>query len=143
VSKKKVEKKSAEVEMKTYIMDLFDGRQRRLTVPANWKVTFGPLIRASNDMKRGGVGGTLALRFYESESKQRAIFTDVACFRDASLVVEEKVTKTKKQTLYKDSRGKKKAMQVEGRITQWVDPDEPMEEDAEDYALLPAFDEGV
>jgi hypothetical protein len=61
----------------------------RIRVPADWKVTFGPVSPGS---KFGG-SGELALRFYESDTKQRAIFTDVISFRDLSIPVQRLVKK--------------------------------------------------
>ena len=62
----------------------------RITVPEDWKVTFGPV---SPGGKYGG-GGELALRFYESDTKQRAIFTDVVSFRDLSIPVQRQLKKS-------------------------------------------------
>lgn len=113
-------------EMKTYILELKGGNQRRITVPANWKVTFGPLTPG----ERNG-SGTLALRFYESKENQRAIFTDVKSFRDSDIEIQEKVTKVKQQNLRRETPDGDKLVCVEARVSEWVDPDaetEPEEE---------------
>lgn len=67
-----------------------NGRQAtekyRLEVPEDWKVTFGPaFIPRGNGRPHHGNTAPMALRFYESETKQRAIFTDVVSFRDVDL----------------------------------------------------------
>lgn len=125
-------------ETKTYILELRNGKQRKLDVPEDWKVTFGPLIPGD----RGG-NGTLALRFYEGKDKQRAIFTDVASFRDASIPILEKFTKTQSKRHTKHTPEGAKDFVVEARMTGWRDPDAPDDETAHDEFLsLPAGSEG-
>lgn len=104
---------------KTYILECKGGKQRKLVVPEEWKVTFGPLIPG-----REGAG-TLALRFYEGKDKQRAIFTDVSSFRDASIPLMEKVTKTQSKRHTKNTPEGAKDFIVEARVTEWRDPDDP------------------
>lgn len=116
---------------KTYILELKNGQQRRVTVPANWKVTFGPLIPG----ERGGGNGCLALRFYETKDKQRAIFTDVKSFRDSEIPILEKRVKTKRQVVEKASKQGQKGVVVEAKIEDWVNPDEP-EETPEEFLSL-------
>jgi hypothetical protein len=71
---------------KSYLVVTKDG-ELRVTVPENWKVTYGPIAPGT----RGWNGvQNLAIRFYESAEKQRAIFTDVISFRDLSIKVEKK-----------------------------------------------------
>jgi len=62
------------------MVEFEDGTRKQITVPSSWKVTFGPLVK-----RKSGSGGRptdfanqmpIALRFYESETKQRAIFTN-------------------------------------------------------------------
>ena len=98
-----------EVRMTTCVLELKDGGLRRVTVPSAWKVTFGPLAPAN----KGGNGG-LCLRMYEDNTRQRAIFTDVRTFRDASIPIEERVTKTDEQVVWQET--------PEGReaIRQWL-----------------------
>jgi hypothetical protein len=123
--------------MKTYLMDLSGGRMRRITVPASWKVTFGPLI--PND-KYGNERGKYCLRFYESKDQQRAIFTDVVAFRDASLAIEERVTKTKQQTIHKDGPTGRREAVVEARVTEWRNPDSPQDVESDKQFLAIASD---
>jgi hypothetical protein len=80
------EKRNVVYEIKTRS----EGRVR-VTVPEDWKVTFGPVAPGAG--KYAG-GGELALRFYESDTKQRAIFTDVQSFRDLSIPVQRLIKKT-------------------------------------------------
>ncbi len=110
---------------KTYIMDLSGGRMRRITVPADWKVTFGPLVPHRPGEKNYDHQKTFALRFYEGKDAQRAIFTDVLSFRDESLKVEERVTKVKQQVMNKNGPTGAVGTVVEARITEWRDPMAP------------------
>ena len=116
---------------KTYVLELKNGGQRRLTVPANWKVTFGPTV----PFERKGAGGyrgdegTWSLRLYEGSDKLRAIFTDVRAFRDTSIVITEKRIRTKRQTVDKASTKGGKTVIAEARIEEWVDPDSPDTDD--------------
>lgn len=76
-------------DIRTY--EIKQGSDRfRIDIPANFKVTFGPLTPGS---KFGG--GQYALRVYESETKQRAVFVDVSSFRDLSIPYRRFVKNTK------------------------------------------------
>lgn len=96
-----------------------DGSEKKVTVPAEWKVTFGALYpgKEANHSKTG-------LRFY-SGAKQHAVFTEVESFRDTNIKIEEKRTKTQQETFYKDTPNGKKSFIVEGKVSEWVDPDAP------------------
>jgi len=90
-----------QVEMKTYLITTRK-EKLKITVPENYKVTFGP-VAVGNSAR----GGSLALRFYESDTKQRAIFTDVLSFKDCSIPVERLVVKKDGEDKYSyDSKGK-------------------------------------
>jgi hypothetical protein len=118
--------------MTTYLVTCKGGKDQRITVPSQWKVTFGQLNPGS---KNPGGGGAPALRFYESEKQQRAVITDVICFRDMSIQVEEKRTNVKQQVLTKDTAHGKKNVVVEGRVEEWVNPDAPQQGDQEFFRL--------
>jgi hypothetical protein len=121
-------------EEKTYILDLRGGGKRRLTVPATWKLTFGPLIPGNKD---GSGRGTLALRFYEgSKEHQRAVFTDVESFRDSSIEVEEQVTRVKRQGKTRNAPTGTKETVMEARITEWRNPDQTYSDDDEEFLQL-------
>lgn len=125
------------MQTKTYILELKGGKQRKLEVPEDWKVTFGPLIPG----ERGG-NGTLALRFYEGKDKQRAIFTDVQSFRDASIPILEKVTRTQSKRHTKNTPEGAKDFIVEARMTEWRDPDSPEDTMPHDeFLALPGSDD--
>jgi hypothetical protein len=113
-------------EMTTYFVSRKGGNDQKITVPASWKVTFGPLHPGSKDHN---ASQTSTLRFYEALNKQRAVITDVVSFRDMSIKVEEKRTTVKQQTLHKNTPHGDKAVVVEGRVEEWVNPDAPQQGD--------------
>lgn len=62
-------------------------RRFRISIPEDWKVTFGPLAIAA---KGAGYGqaNPIALRVYESDTKQRGVFINVISFRDMSMTTK-------------------------------------------------------
>jgi hypothetical protein len=113
-------------EEKTYIIVFKSGTRQRITVPADWKVTFGPAAKGS----RAGNGAEtrlqmpLALRFYENKDKQRAIFTDVVSFRDASIKIEEEKIDTQEKDGFVECGGIRKRTTFQVRTKEWRNPDE-------------------
>lgn len=77
---------SLDTTVKTYLIDTNQG-SLQIDIPENWKVTYGPVSPGAK-----GYGNDLALRIYESDTKQRAIFTGVRSFRDMSIPVRRKIT---------------------------------------------------
>lgn len=63
------------------------GPPKRVTIPDTWKVTFGSVVPGKAAVSYG-------LRLWESDDKQRAVFTDVVSFRD--LTVEVQVSAVRK-----------------------------------------------
>ncbi len=122
---------------KTYICTLRNGELRKVTVPANWKTTFGPTAPFSG--KNTDYNHGLALRFYEGSSKDnlRAVFTDVVAFRDDSLEVQERRTEIKHQTVGVQAPGGMQNATVEARITQWVNPDNDVAVTRDEQAAQP------
>jgi len=113
------------MEEKVYIITHEDKTKRRITVPADWKVTFGPASRGENAGNRAGqhLKMPLALRFYESETKQRAIFTDVISFRDASIKIEEERTNVQEKEGYVECEGVRKKTIFSATVKEWINPD--------------------
>ena len=120
---------------KTYLIEFENGKRQKITVPDDWKVTFGPAARGIN--KGSGVSRhqmPLALRFYESATKQRAIFTDVVSFRDVSIKIEEERVNTQTKDGFIECDGARKATTFQATSKEWVNPDEPNE----NIPLLPS-----
>src|SRR3984957_6904587 len=123
--------------MKTYFVQRKNGRDQKVTVPASWKVTFGPL----NPGSRNADASHPALRFYESTNQQRMVITDVLCFRDTSIKGEEKRTSVKQQSMRKNPPQGEKEVVVEGRVEEWVNPDQPQEGAPEFFRLEHKIDD--
>ena len=120
---------AAKTAKKTYLLELKNGGERKLTVPATWKVTFGPTT--PYEKKNGGGYGqeVWALRLYESGTKLRAIFTDVKSFRDMEISLLEKKVKVKRQAMEKAGRKGGRAVVVEAKVEEWINPDDPDDTD--------------
>lgn len=119
---------------KTYILELTNGNIRRITVPETWKLTFGPTVPYSG--KGSSSSDKVCLRFYEGSSKEnlRAVFTDVRAFRDADMEIMERRTEVKRQVVQRQSAGGMKNVEVEARVTEWVNPDDVTDENGSDKA---------
>ena len=113
------------MEEKIYIITHEDKTKKRITIPADWKVTFGPAARGENAGTRAGthLKMPMALRFYESETKQRAIFTDVVSFRDASIKIEEERTNIQEKEGYVECDGVRKKTVFSATVKEWINPD--------------------
>ena len=109
----------------TYLIIHEDGTERKITVPSNWRVTFGPAARGSHGAKYGStLKMPLCLRFYENETKQRAIFTDVVSFRDLSIKTEIKKVSVQEKQGFMECDGKRKATTFQAVSEEWVNPDD-------------------
>ena len=124
----------------TYLLEMKNGSQRKLTVPSSWRVTFGspapgkPGSSGFNDQNR------MAFRLYEKAS-QRACIMDVTAFRDTSIAVQELVTETKTERVRRQTPEGEKDFLVEANIKEWRNPDEPRKAPAEFLALPPVKQE--
>ena len=79
----------------------------------------------------------MALRFYESDTKQRAIFTDVVSFRDTSIAIEEERQNVQEKDGYMECDGRKKRVSFQAKTREWINPDET----PESFPMLPADSE--
>ena len=111
----------ADVKEKTYILIHDDGTRKKITVPENWKVTFGPAAKGMNSSNNGtNLKMPLALRFYEDEKHQRAIFTDVKSFMDSSIKIEEEIVNIKEKDGFVECDGVKKRTTFQAKTKEWV-----------------------
>jgi hypothetical protein len=128
-----------EEKTKTYHIEFKNGAEKRITVPADWKVTFGPCVAGGNS--NGKMEMPLALRFYESKENQRAIFTDVRSFRDMDIKILEKKVSIQEEQGFIERGGKKKATTFQAQCVEWKDADDT---ENDNFDLLPepsAFDD--
>lgn len=121
---------------KVYLIEHDDGIKRKITIPADWRVTFGPAAAGQSR----GIGTPkfkmpMALRFYENETQQRAIFTDVKSFRDTSIPIEEERVTIENKVGTMDVDGANRSVHFEARIKSWVNPDNEDEVNAPALAI--------
>ena len=123
-------------ETTTYEIEFDNKTKKRITVPSSWKVTFGP-ASAGNQKGHSQFKMPLALRFYENKDRQRAIFTDVASFRDLSIKLEEEVVNTRIKEGFVEVDGARKATSFSATTKEWVDQDRAAEQDT-NKLLMPS-----
>ena len=87
-----------------YLIEKVNGDRFYLTVPEDWKLTYGP-IWTPPENKRGFGGGSelrYCLRFYDkNKERTRAMFDDVKSFRDNSLPLTKEIITEKGTITYK------------------------------------------
>jgi hypothetical protein len=97
----------ADKNLRTYEIVTNDGTYR-IEIPEDWKVTFGPVaVGGGNKRGFGDSSGSMALRLYESEVRQRAIFTGVSSFRDLSIPITKLVRTVKEKSARSAQHGPK------------------------------------
>ena len=113
----------------TYLIEKENGKRFKITVPSEWKVTFGPAARGLDGKKSGASYKIpLALRFYENETKQRAIFTDVVSFRDMSIPIAIEEEDIQEKHGYTEVDGKRHSTVFQAKVKRWANPDDLSEE---------------
>lgn len=122
------------METKTYLIEFASGKKQKVTVPEDWKVTFGPAAVGISKEARMTNKIPLAIRFYEGNEKQRAIFTDVVNFRDMSIQIEEERIDVQQKEGYMECEGTRKGVTFQATSRQWVNPDVPQK----NFPQLPA-----
>ncbi len=125
---------------RTYLLVFERGGKKRITVPANWKVTFGPAAVGLGKTAYGGAKVPMAIRFYEDENRQRAIFTEVVSFRDMSIPVLEERRTTQTKTGHMDLDGARKNVNVQAEVREWVDPDN---DEDDNHQLISGFGDDI
>ena len=129
---------------KTLILEMNKGDDRKVTIPADWTITFGPIgVGARHDGN-----STHVLRLYEDAGKKKlkAVFRNITAFHEEGIQILEKVVRKKNKTFKRKERNGEKTYAAEVRQTTWRDP--YMEEDesasefdlAEDALMIPEAD---
>lgn len=105
---------------RTLLIKKKDDTELQIDIPEEWKVTFGP---AAAGIARSEGRVPLALRIYETEKLQRAIFTDVESFRDMSIPIREKRINTQTKDGFVEVDGARKRTSFQAQTMEWVNPD--------------------
>jgi hypothetical protein len=108
---------------KTYLIEFENGCRKKITVPEEWKVTFGPATKGVDHSGERRYKVPMAIRFYETESKQRAIFTDVVSFRDMAIKIEEEKVRVVEKDGFMECEGVRKRTSFQAATREWIDPD--------------------
>jgi hypothetical protein len=117
-------------DLRDYLIVKTDGEEMVVSVPATWKVTFGPAVVGVGKVSSQYQGKMpMALRFYENQDRQRAIFTNVASFRDMSIPIKVKRVDTQEKQGFTEVDGKRKATTFQAKVETWVDPYEKMKDE--------------
>ncbi len=128
--------KIEENDNRIYLIEHDNGIKRKITIPSDWRVTFGPAAVGMNKNPTNRLKMPMALRFYEDENRQRAIFTDIVSFRDMSIPIEEERVTTENKQGVMDVDGASRSVHFEAKIKSWINPDDENEVNA------PALDIG-
>ena len=105
------------METRTLLIKQSDGKEIQIDIPSDWKITFGPMYT-----KEKGYGSVpTALRIYESEKMQRAVFIGVECFRDISIPVRYKQVTTEGKDEWVDNDEMSKRSSTRKHSAKWVD----------------------
>ena len=106
------------------LLTMQDGTQKKLTIPDDWKVTFGALVPGQKES-----AGKIGLRLWsgtKGKEIQHAVFTDVSCFRDMSIGIEEQIEEKRQETFRREGAEEgDEAMVAEVKVKRWVNPDAP------------------
>lgn len=111
-----------DTETRTLLITKQNGDEIQVDIPVHWKVTFGPAFVNHGPKMEGRI--PMALRIYESDKMQRAIFTDVVAFRDLSIPMRIKQVKTQSKDGFMECEGVRKRTTFQATTHEWVNPDE-------------------
>jgi len=109
-------------ETRTLLITKTDGEEIQIDIPSTYKVTFGPAFVGKKD-EIGGKQVPMALRVYESDKMQLAIFTNVSSFRDIAIPMRIKKINTQTKQGIMEADGVKKATTFQVSTTEWLNPD--------------------
>jgi hypothetical protein len=125
--------------IRTYELAFKDGGVARIDIPETWKITFGPVAGAKGVVEGAG----FAFRAWQTEGKQRLLFTRVESFRDVSLPMQVKAVRrfgSPETEWFLDDgswTGKKAALVEHG----WKSIDDVLSTDPEENAIAQVDDE--
>lgn len=119
---------------KTLLVQLQDGKDRKIVIPEDWVITFGPIGVGS----RHDGNSTHVLRLYADAGKKhlKAVFRNVVAFHEEGIEILEKVTRRRNKTFKKRGQRGEQTYAAEVRQTSWEDPfaDEP-DAEANDFEV--------
>lgn len=125
---------------KTLILEMTKGAERRITIPADWAITFGPVAIGAKYNSHDGGANVLRLYADAGRKQLKAVFKDVRSFFEEGIEIVERKTETKKKTYNQmnEATGKMEAFQAEVKRKTWVNP--YADEDDDDMDDFDNFD---
>jgi len=108
---------------RTLLVERRGGEEFQVDIPSGWKVTFGPLAVSNGPKTGNGPQMPMALRLYESDNCQRAVFTDVVSFRDMSIPMRMKKVNVQEKHGVIEFDGVRKATTFQATSVDWINPD--------------------
>jgi hypothetical protein len=104
--------------MKTLLLICAGGTKRKVTVPADWKITFGAIASKPSEMSRYDGARGWCLRIYDG-TMPKVVFTDVISFREESVDVQVMVTRTEQKRMDRETPTGRKQGVAEMRYSEW------------------------
>lgn len=127
---KKPKQKSSDNDTRTIQITKSNGDEIQVDIPASWKITFGPAVTGNGKtLADGRRVMPMALRLYETDTQQRAIFTDVISFRDLSIPMRVKQVRVQEKDGYTELDGVRKRTTFQAKTHEWVPADDIKEPD--------------
>lgn len=107
-------------ETKTLILELRGEKDRKLVIPADWTITFGPIGVGV----RGGEDSAHVLRLYSDAGKKnlKAVFRNIVAFHEEGITILEKVVRRKNKVFKKAGAHGDQVYSAEVRRTAWTNP---------------------
>lgn len=109
-------------EQKTLLMLCAGGTKRKVTIPADYKITFGSIASKPDQLSRYDGARGWCLRIYDG-TMVKAVFTDVISFREESIAVQVQVTRTESKRMDRSTPSGKRSGVAEMRYTEWAEAD--------------------
>lgn len=105
---------------KTLILEMNGEKDRKLIIPGDWTITFGPIgVGARHDGN-----STHVLRLYADAGKKdlKAVFRNIVAFHEEGITILEKVVRKKNKTFKKAGTNGDQTYSAEIRRTAWTNP---------------------
>lgn len=125
--------KKAEVpapETRTLIVNSKGGEVRRIVIPKDWTLTYGPVVVGASRQDHGGQSPNV-LRIYSDAGKKNlmAVFRNVEDLMDEAVELRVKVTKAKTKSFVREEANGQQVYNAVIKKTTWRDPNADVEED--------------
>ena len=122
------------METKTLILEMQGNQSRKVIIPEDWTITFGPIgvgVRSDGN-------STHVLRLYEDAGKKKlkAVFRNIIAFHEEGIQILEKCVRKKNKTFKKQGSNGEQTYAAEVRQTTWKDPySDETDHDADDFEV--------